>query len=104
MASGWRIAAAEAPPFGGRGEAIAAARLDFAEALFDVRTDAAADTLDRIAESDRLHELWHLRAEVFGRVAQRHGQAEAVRRLAALDLHFARRARPAPSRRAAARR
>nr|HET7859471.1 hypothetical protein [Caldimonas sp.] len=84
MASGWRVAAADSPPSGGRGEAIAAARLDFAEALFDIRSDAAADTLDRIAETDRLHELWHLRAEVFGRVAQRHGQAEALRRLAAL--------------------
>jgi len=103
MASGWRVALAESTSFGRRGEALAAARLDFAEALFDVRTDAAADTLDRIAESDRLHELWHLRAEVFARVAQRHGQAEAERRLAALDSHFARRARPM-TRRASARR
>lgn len=98
MASGWRVAAGEpSSSFGpsGRGEALAAARLDFAEALFDVRTDAAADTLDRIAEARRLHELWHLRAEVFGRVAGRHGQAEAERRLAGLDVHFARRARTA---------
>ena len=82
MASGWRVAAAGSSSSGRRrGEAIADARLDFADALFDIRTDAAADTLDRIAETDRLHELWHLRAEVFGRVAKRHGQAEAERRL-----------------------
>ncbi|HZW73720.1 MAG TPA: hypothetical protein VFF43_09240 [Caldimonas sp.] len=95
MASGWRVARAESS-FGRsrRGERIAAARLDFADALFDIRTDAAADTLDRIAETRRLHELWHLRAEVFGRVALRHGQVEAERRLAELDSHFARRARP----------
>jgi hypothetical protein len=93
MASGWRVAAAESSSFG-RGGQVAAARVDFAEALFDIRTDAAAATLDRIAETRRLHELWHLRAEVFGRVALRHGQAEAERRLAGLDVHFARRARP----------
>ena len=102
MASGWRVAAAESATFSRRCEAVAAARLDFADALFDIRGDAAADTLERIAESDRLHELWHLRAEIFGRVAQRHGQTEAERRLAALDAHFVRRARP--SRRASARR
>ena len=96
MASSWHVAGAESSSFGrsGRGEKVAAARLDFADALFDIRTDAAADTLDRIAETRRLHELWHLRAEVFGRVALRHGQAEAERRLAGLDVHFARRARP----------
>ena len=103
MASGWRVAAAESSSFG-RGGQVAAARVDFAEALFDIRTDAAAATLDRIAATRRLHELWHLRAEVFGRVALRHGQVEAERRLAELDVHFARRTRPplegrAPTRR-----
>ena len=105
MASGWRVAAAESSfDRSGRGEKVAAARLDFADALFDIRTDAAADTLDRIAETRRMHELWHLRAEVFGRVALRHGQVEAERRLADLDVHFARRARPSTERRASARR
>jgi hypothetical protein len=106
MASGWRVSFAESSSFGrsGRGEEIAEARLDFADALFDIRTDAAADTLDRIAEARRMHELWHLRAEVFGRVALRYGQAEAERRLAELDVHFARRARPLVERRASPRR
>jgi len=105
MASGWRVAAAESSSFGrgGRGERVAAARVDFAEALFDIRTDAAAATLDRIAATRRLHELWHLRAEVFGRVALRHGQVEAERRLAELDVHFARRTRPPLEGRAPAR-
>jgi len=100
MASGWRVASAGSSSFGRRrGRVVADARLDFADALFDIRNDAAADTLDRITATERLHELWHLRAEVFGRVAQRHGQVEATRRLAALDAHFARRARPTRSRR-----
>ena len=100
IASGWRVDSGAAASFGRRrlGDALAAARLDFADALFDIRTDGAADALDRIAEAARLDELWHLRAEVFGRVAERHGQAEAGRRLAVLDGHFARRSLRAPAR------
>lgn len=99
-ASGWRVAGvAPLSSFGQRTrrEAVAAARLDFADALLDIRTDAAADALDRIAVARSLHELWHFRAEVFSRVAQRHDQAEAARRLALLDRHFARRSRRAAS-------
>ena len=52
MASGWRVASAGSSSFGRRrGEAVADARLDFAEALFDIRSDAAAYSLDRIAET-----------------------------------------------------
>ena len=100
MASGWRVESGTHSPIGRRslGDTLAAARLDFADALLDVRTDGAADALDSIAETNRLDELWHLRAEVFGRVAERHGQAEAERRLVALDVHFARRSRRASSR------
>jgi len=74
-----------------RGEALAAARLEFAEALFDVHTEAAARVLDRIALARSLHELWHLREEVFSFVSCRHSQAEAAIRLARLDRHFDRR-------------
>ncbi|HEY2560812.1 MAG TPA: hypothetical protein VGI48_14000 [Caldimonas sp.] len=81
-----------------RRERVAAARLDFADALIDVHTDAAADALDRIAVARSLHELWHFRVEVFSRIAQRHDQAEAARRLALLDRHF-----PTQTRRALAR-
>jgi len=53
-----------------------------------VRTLDAADTLDRIAVTRSLHDLWHLRAEVFSHVSRRHGQLEATRRLADIDCHF----------------
>ncbi|HEX4233270.1 MAG TPA: hypothetical protein VH041_03120 [Caldimonas sp.] len=81
-----------------RHERVAAARLDFADALIDVHTDAAADARDRIAVARSLHELWHFRVEVFSRVAQRHDQAEAARRLALLDRHFPERSRRVPPR------
>ncbi len=76
-----------------RGEALAAARLDFDEALGDIRTPAAIDARSRIAVSRSLHELWHFREEVFSLVACRHDQARAAGRLAELDLHFPRRDR-----------
>ena len=94
-ASGWCVAGVEMPSaFGARGRvaAIAAARLDFADALWDVRTATAGTTLDRVAIARSLHELWHLRGEVFAHVARLHDQAEAERRLAVLDRHFEKRA------------
>jgi hypothetical protein len=89
--AGWRVAGVEIPSaFGqrGRSAAIAAARLDFADALWDVRTVAAGAALDRVAVTRSLHELWHLRGEVFAHVALLHDQAEAERRVAVLDRHF----------------
>jgi hypothetical protein len=100
-ASSWRTSAATLPSSFGRSarrEAVAATRLDFADALSDIHTDGAADTLDRIAVVRSLHELWYFRAEVFSRVAGRHDQAEAARRLAVLDRHFPQRTRRAPAR------
>ncbi len=76
---------------------LAEARLDFSEALIDIRNTATASALDRIAIARSLHELWHLREEVFSLVACRHDQGEAARRLSALDRHFARRTRRAGS-------
>ena len=73
--------------------ALAAARVDFAEALRDLRTPEALDTKSRVVVARSLHELWHFREQVFSLVACRYNQAEAARRLAALDRHFARRAR-----------
>jgi hypothetical protein len=89
-ASGWRVSAVDMPS-SRPGDALAAARLDFGDALQDVRTAAAAAARDRIAAMRSLHELWHCRGEVFGLVALRHDQAEAARRLAVLDRHFSRR-------------
>jgi hypothetical protein len=74
-----------------RSEALAAARLEFTEALFDVHTEAAGRVLNRIALARSMHELWHLREEIFSFVACRHSQAEAASRLAHLDRHFDRR-------------
>jgi hypothetical protein len=78
-------------------EALAAARIDFAAALCDLRTPAALDTKSRVVVARSLHELWHYREQIFSLVACSHDQAEAARRLAALDRHFARRQRRAGS-------
>jgi hypothetical protein len=91
-ASGWRVSGVDIPSsFGQRArlESLAAARLDFADALSDVPTAEAAIALDRIAVARSLHELWHFRGQVFDEVSRRHDQAEAECRLAALDRHFA---------------
>jgi hypothetical protein len=78
-------------------EALAAARIDFAAALRDLRTPAALDTKSRVVVARSLHELWHYREQIFSLVACRYNQAEAARRLAALDRHFTRRPRRAGS-------
>jgi hypothetical protein len=74
----------------GTGDALASARLDFADALTDVRSRASLDAQSRIALARSLQELWHFREEVFSLVACRHDQAEAARRLARLNGHFTR--------------
>lgn len=76
-----------------KAEHLADARLDFSEALIDVRSKASVAALDRIAVARSLHELWHFREEVFSLVACRHDQGEATRRLSALDRHFPHRTR-----------
>ena len=78
-----------ASPFARR-DTLPAARLDFADALFDVRSPAAYDLLSRIAVTRSLHELWHFREEVFSLVSRRHTQDEAASRLTALNRHFVR--------------
>ena len=92
--SGWRVSRIDGvSSFGQRGrlDSLAAARLDFADALYDVHTVAAGAALDRIAMTRSLHELWHLRGEVFDLVSLRHDQATAKRCLQDLDRHFAKR-------------
>jgi len=71
-----------------RTDALANARLDFDEALGDIRTPQALEVRSRIAVVRSLHELWHFREEVFSLVSRRHDQARATGRLAELDLHF----------------
>ena len=75
------------------GRMLGAARQEFAEALDDIRPPHAAETLNRIRTARSLHELWHLRSEVFSLVSKHHDQAEAGRRVAALNRHFPSRSR-----------
>ena len=67
-------------------------RYEFARSLSDIRTEQARDAVNRICGARSLHELWHLRLEVFNHVARQHDQAEATRRLALLNRHFPTRA------------
>lgn len=68
--------------------ALAAARQDFFAAVADLELPAAGTLLDRIEFARSLHELWHLRAEVFALVSLELSQLEADRRLATLNTHF----------------
>jgi hypothetical protein len=69
-----------------------AVRLEFMRALHGVRTQQAGDLLERISNARSLRELWHLRTEVFNRVAHYRDQNEAHARLASLNRHFPTRA------------
>jgi hypothetical protein len=71
---------------------IEGVRCEFARSLNDIRTEPARDAVIRIRSARSLHELWHLRLEVFNHVARQHDQAEATRRLALLNRHFPTRA------------
>lgn len=91
--TGWRSA------FGrrARSEALAAARLETAEILFDVPEVDAGGVLHRVGLARTLHELWHLREEVFSLISRHHGQTEATARLVGLDRHFPKRIHAARS-------
>ena len=67
-------------------------RHEFTQSLVDIRTAPARSMLYRIDEVRSLHELWHLRPEVFNLVSRHHDQAEAASRLARLNRHFPTRA------------
>jgi hypothetical protein len=67
---------------------LEAARHDFVDALDGVAPGDAWRLLDRIADATSLRELWHLRVEVFERVALSFDQIEADERLARLNRHF----------------
>ncbi len=75
------------------GRMLTEARREFAVALDDIRPSHVGETLNRIRVARSLHELWYLRSEVFSLVSRHHDQAEASRRLAALNRHFPSRAR-----------
>jgi hypothetical protein len=63
-------------------------RAEFVQALDDVPSDAAAWVRQRAQRCGSMRELWHLRAQVYNVVACHHSQAEAERRIAALNRHF----------------
>jgi len=90
-------------PRGRRQAAVRRAREAFAVAVDDLDPAAVAGLLDRVQLARSLHQLWHLRAEVFSRVARASSQAEAERRVAELDRHFPNRERHARADRAASR-
>ena len=89
-------------PPGRRQVVLKKAREAFASTVDDLDSGAVAGLLDRVRVARSLHQLWHLRSEVFSHVARACSQAEAERRLAELDRHFpnrerhARRARAMP--------
>jgi len=69
-------------------ERLVQARRELAEALQDLRGDGRSDLLSRIRQAQTMHELWHLRPEVFKLVSLELDQNEAVRRLAVMNRHF----------------
>jgi hypothetical protein len=73
---------------------LAQARLDFSVTLTDLPSvDVLA--LRRLVEtSASLQELWHLRPELYRRLALHHSQAEAERRLGPLERYFRASQRP----------
>lgn len=83
---GWKAMLGLGEP---RNAGLADARLAFAEQLRDIRTDASYALQNKVACTRSLAELWHLREPCFSLIARSFGQAEAVRRLAELNPHFA---------------
>jgi hypothetical protein len=87
----WLVAPAPqdcAPPL----SRLPAVRDDFLDRLADVQVDGAQALRLRVDSARSLRELWHLRSEVYRLVALQSSQAEAERRLAALNHHFPTRA------------
>lgn len=73
---------------------------EFTQALDDIQTQESGAVFERIRAARSLHELWHLRADVFRLVSHHRDQLEADRRLARLNRHFPTRgAHPAMNRR-----
>ena len=67
---------------------VAEARVEFLIMLADLRGGETLKLRERVGRALSLHELWHLRADVFSLVAVQHDQAEAEERLAWLNRYF----------------
>ncbi|MFL6661675.1 MAG: hypothetical protein ACJ8G7_05810 [Rhizobacter sp.] len=72
---------------------LSAARSAFRTVLDDIPVQQSDACLVSIRAARSMHELWHLRAEVFALVSRNRTQSEAARRLAVLDIHFPSRVR-----------
>lgn len=81
------------PPPPRQATALSEARAAFRDALEDLATPEIGITLEHVRCARSLHELWHLRAEVFNLIACLRSQREADLRLAVVDLHFSSRTR-----------
>ena len=74
------------------GRSFDAVRFEFMRALDDVPGRHAAHVATQIDRATSMHELWHLRLDIFNLVSCHHDQAEADERLARLNRHFPTRA------------
>ena len=72
-----------------RGDArLTSVRNEFIDALDDIPGHAADDAIAQIYAAASMHDLWHLRLDVFNLVSCHHDQAEADQRLSQLNRHF----------------
>jgi len=72
-----------------RAAPLMAVRAEFADAIADLHGPTVGTLTDHIRRARSLRELWHLRADVYSLVATGASEAEAQRRLATLNRHFA---------------
>ena len=63
-------------------------RNEFIDALDDIPGHAADDAMAQIYAATSMHDLWHLRLDVFNLVSCQHSQSEADQRLSQLNRHF----------------
>jgi hypothetical protein len=92
LGQGWDAAndAAQADTHAARRRlaALEPVRADFMACLGDVDTRQTAELTRRIGRARSLHELWHLRTEVFVLVSRQTDETEATTRLSRLNRHF----------------
>jgi hypothetical protein len=67
---------------------LTSVRCEFIDALDDIPGHAADDAIAQIYAATSMHDLWHLRLDVFNLVSCQHDQAEADQRLSQLNRHF----------------
>lgn len=67
---------------------LTSVRNEFIDALGDIPGHAADDAIAQIYAAASMHDLWHLRLDVFNLVSFHHDQAEADHRLSQLNRHF----------------